>query len=333
MIKTVGAKLTKGDEIRVIAPSRSLGLLTDDNFTVAKNTLEEMGYVVTLGKNCSRRKVDAYNSSKASERAEDVMEAFKDNNVKAVLPAIGGFNVNQILSLLDYDVISKNPKIICGYSDITALCNAIFAKTGVITYSGPNFSLFGMAKGNQYTLDYFQKCMASEEAFEVVPADYWSDDAWYRDQENRQFIANEGYAIINEGRAEGTIIGGNLCTFNLLQGTEYMPSLDNTILFLEDDDLVGEWFGLEFDRNLQSVIHLKGFSGVKAIVIGRCQKGSNINVESMADIIKSKPELNKIPVVYGADFGHTTPLFTFPIGGTAKLTAIDGKVKLEIGQH
>ena len=170
----------------------------------------------------------------------------------------------------------------------------------------------------------------NEEPFEVVSSAEWSDDRWYFDQENRIFYPNEGYLAIHEGEADGVIIGGNLCTLNLLQGTEYMPSLQDAILFLEDDNLVD---AETFDRDLQSLIHQPTFSQVKGLVIGRFQRETKMTREKLLQIIATKKELRGIPVVAEADFGHTTPMITFPIGGRAALQAGDGKITLEIKKH
>jgi muramoyltetrapeptide carboxypeptidase LdcA involved in peptidoglycan recycling len=168
------------------------------------------------------------------------------------------------------------------------------------------------------------------EPFAVEPSRAWSDDSWHQDQQNRNFIPNDGFQVVNEGQAEGILLGGNLCTLNLLQGTEYMPSLADSILLLEDDD---ESKPRTFDRDLQSLIHQPGFEGVKGIVIGRFQRESKMDLEKLVRIIKSKQELTSIPIVVNADFGHTTPQFTFPIGGTGKLVARHGKVNLTIVEH
>ncbi len=165
---------------------------------------------------------------------------FRKKNVKAVFAVLGGFNSNQILNYLDYGLIKNNPKIFCGYSDISAVSNAITAKTDLVTYLGLNFSTWGMKKQFDYNLEYFKKCLVEEGEFEVKPSDAWSDDVWYKDQQNRNFIKNEGFVVLNKGEATGIIFGGNLCTFNLLQGTEFMPNISNSILFLEDDDFEGE---------------------------------------------------------------------------------------------
>jgi muramoyltetrapeptide carboxypeptidase LdcA involved in peptidoglycan recycling len=111
-----------------------------------------------------------------------------------------------------------------------------------------------------------------------------------------------------------------------------MPDISNSILFLEDDDFTGENFDVEFDRNLQSLIHQPNFGKVKGIVIGRFQKGADMNFEKLKYIIGTKKELKNIPIIANVDFGHTNPLITFPIGGTAKLK-VDDRIELVILEH
>ncbi len=322
-------KLKIGDEVRVIAPSRSMAILGEDCIKIATERLEKMGLKVTFGKYVNEADEDYVSASK-EHRAEDLNEAFRDKNVKAILTAIGGFNSNQILDLIDYELIKNNPKIFCGFSDITALSNAIYAKTGLVTYSGPHFSSFGMIKGFEYELSYFKKMFFENNEVEVVSSTEWSDDAWFIDQENRNFIKNDGSFIINEGEASGEIVGGNLCTLNLLQGTKYMPNIKDKILFLEDDGSADKSFLVNFDRNLQSVIHLPDFKFVKALILGRPQKNCDMTKEKWIKMIKNKTELSNIPVIAGVDFGHTTPIITFPIGGYARLIAKKNELKLFI---
>lgn len=321
-------KLKAGDEIRVISPARSLAIIPKDSRDIALRRLKEMGLKVTFSNHAEEK--DEFNSSSIKSRLDDIHRAFSDKNVKGILTAIGGSNSNQLLKYLDYNLIKSNPKILCGYSDLTALQNAIYKKAGIITYSGPNFSTFRMLKGIDYTIEYFKKCLMKGGSFEIVPSKEWSDDTWYKDQKNRAFIKNKGFLVINEGEAEGTIMGANLCTFNLLQGTEFMPSLKNSILFIEDNE---ESKPQDFDRDLQSLIHLPEFDGVKGIVIGRFQKASEIADNLLIKIIKTKKEVNHIPVIAGVDFGHTAPQITFPIGGKARLLANKNKVKLEVVKH
>ncbi len=325
----IPAKLKSGDEVRIIAPSRSMIMLGEDCKKIATERLEALGLKVTFGKYVMEADSD-YLSTSVEHRAQDLNDAFRDKNVKAILTVIGGFNSNQLLNYIDYENIKENPKIFCGFSDITALSNAIHAKTGLVTYSGPHYSSFGMLKGFEYSLEYFKKMFFQDEEFEVLSSEKWSDDAWFIDQENREFIDNEGMFIINEGKAEGNIVGGNLCTLNLLQGTPYMPDISNKVLFLEDDDMAGKIYLMEFDRNLQSLMHMPEFKTVKGIVLGRSQKATEMNKEKWFKLIKNKPELKDIPVIAGVDFGHSTPIITFPIGGYAKLEASNNKIKLTI---
>ena len=150
-------KLKIGDEVRVIAPARSLAIISKENREIANKRIEELGLKISFGKHLDE--MDDFASSSIESRIEDLHEAFSDKNVKAVFTVIGGFNSNQLLKYIDWDLIKNNPKIICGYSDITALNDSIFAKTGLVTYSAPQYSTFGQKLYFDYTLDYFKKCL------------------------------------------------------------------------------------------------------------------------------------------------------------------------------
>ena len=316
-------KLKSGDEVRVIAPSRSMKIINSETHEIATKRLTNLGLKVTFGKNVDL--CDEFTSSSIEARIEDLHEAFADKNVKAILTVIGGFNSNQLLVHIDYNLIKNNPKIFCGFSDITALNDAIYAKTNLVTYSGPHYSSFGMKYGFDYTLDYFKKMLFSEDKVEIVSSDVWSNDAWFINQEERNFYKNHGMFTINGGTAKGKIIGGNLSTLLLLQGTEYMPKFDeDTILFIENDSSVsGSIYLVEFDRMLQALIQQPGFNNVRGIVLGRAEKSCDMAPQKWEMMIKNKEELKNIPVIADADFGHTTPIFTFPIGGTATINATD----------
>lgn len=324
MQKIIPQKLQKGDKVMVVASSRGLKLISQETRDIAIERFREMGLSVEFAPNTNDENFDIVGSTSIEKRVEDLMYAFKDKSVKAIFTVIGGFNVNQIISHLDYEVIKENPKIISGFSDITALLGAINAKTGLEVYYGPHFSSLGMKKGCEYTLDYLKKILFSDEEINVEPAQEWSDDTWFLDQENRDFISNEGYWIIHNGDAKGKIIGGNLCTFNLLLGTKYRPSFnEDTILFIEDDEMT---YTQEFDRDLQALCYQEDFKNVKALIIGRFQKKSSITREKLEFIINNKPELKNIPVIANVDFGHTTPIMTIPLGGYAELK--DGKLNI-----
>lgn len=328
MKKIYPTKLKIGDEVRVVAASRSLAIISNKLRKIAKGKFSDMGLSLSFGKHLEEQ--DEFVSSSVKSRIEDLHDAFRDKNVKAIITVIGGFNSNQLLRYLDWDLIKNNPKIFCGFSDITALNNAIYAKTGLISYSGPHYSTFGQELYFNYTLEYFKKCLFSDDSFEIIPTEHWSDDPWYKNQKERNLIKNNGFLVINEGKASGTILGANLGTLNLLQGTEYFPNLKDSILFLEDDE---ESLPHTFDRDLQSLIHLPSFCGVKGIVIGRFQKASQITNGLLVKIIKTKKELDELPVIANVDFGHTDPKITFPIGGEVSLIVKDKNIRLELIKH
>lgn len=317
----IPAKLHSGSHVRVIAPSRSMALIKEDCRKIANERLAKLGLKVSYGKNVDE--CDEMLSSSIKSRADDLNEAFADKSVDAILTVIGGVNCMEILDYLDYGLIKKNPKILCGFSDITALSNAIYAKTGLVTYSGPHFSSFGMLKGFDYTLEYFQKCLMQDKPFVLEASKEWSDDPWFRDQENRNFVKNDGYWVLNEGMAEGRMVGGNLGLMDELKGTPYFPDIKDCILFLEHCSEDALW---TFNRSLEALMLHPDFATVKAVVFGRFEPEHKVTREMLEKILANKKELKNIPVVANVDFGHTTPIITFPVGGKC---CVDGD-KIEL---
>ena len=309
----IANRLQFGDEVRVIAPSRNLTEVRQDVHHRAMDFWNKEGFNLTFSKNC--RETNAYHSSGVALRVEDIHEAFSDPNVKMIITCLGGFNANQLLQHLDYELIARHPKILCGFSDVTALHNAIFAKTGLITYHGPHYGTFTFDQEAQYTRDAFFECVMNNVPIALSPSK-----------------SAEHYNVIQEGTCEGVIIGGNLCTLNLLQGTPFMPDIKEKVLFLEDDNIMGEYFPYEFDRNLQSLLQVDGADSIKGIVFGRFDHGCGLNVETITDIVKDKVSPD-ISVIFGADFGHVYPMATFPIGGTARITADKSNAKIQLLIH
>lgn len=323
--------LKKGDTVRVIAPARSLDLpwMDDELKQEAKRRLGALGLTVTFGKYVNE--CDAFDSSSIEHRIEDLHDSFSDPAVTLILSVIGGYNSNQLLRYIDYDLIGKNPKRLCGFSDITALSNAMYAKTGLVTYSGPHFFNFGQKKGFEYTQESFEQCHFSTDPYEVESSERYIDGYWATNQDKPQFTANAGWRILQGGNAKGTIIGGNLCTLNLLQGTEFMPApAEGVVLFIEDD---GESHSKTFDRDLQSLLHQPISRQVRGIIIGRFERASKMTDDLLSTIIRSKRELQDVPVIANVDFGHTTPLITFPIGGKTVMEANDIKSSIRITDH
>jgi muramoyltetrapeptide carboxypeptidase len=206
----IAARLQRGDEVRIVSPAVSLGFIPEHQKSMARDRLEGLGLRLSFSTNAEV--MDRFDSSPVEARVSDLHEAFADSGVRGILTTLGGYNSNGLLGYLDYDLIRANPKIFCGFSDITALATAIHARTGLVTYSGPHFTTFGMKRGIHYTMEYFERCLMRDEPFEVLPADHWSDDPWYQDQDNRDFVPNPGYEVMYEGEAEGKLLGGNLGT-------------------------------------------------------------------------------------------------------------------------
>lgn len=320
MEKIYPEKLKIGDEVRVIAPSKSMrSIFSDELRAQAIKQLESLGLKVSFGKYIEEE--NEFQSSTIEHRIEDLHDAFSDKNVKGILTVTGGTSSNQLLKYLDYDLIQNNPKVLSGISDITSLENAIFAKTGLVTYSGPYFTSFGTEKHADYITEYFKKCCFSNEPVEIKPSDYF-----YNKRGDSEGVKNEGPWVINEGETSGTIVGANLITFNLLQGTEYYSDLTGSIVFIEDNHKENI---RSFESHLQSLILQPDFDQVKGIAIGRFQTESGMTKELLTKIIRTKKELNNIPVIANLDFGHTKPFFTFPIGGECKISG----EKLIITRH
>ena len=304
-------KLKKGDHIRVVSPSSSIQSIGGFDANVrAKEKLEELGFNVSFSSNYFEH--DLFDSASVTSRVEDLHEAFLDPSVDAVLATIGGFNCNELLPYLDYDLIAQNPKIICGYSDTTALLNAIYAKTGMQTYMGPSYSSFKMKEGQEYQSQSWLKAVTQDD-YDLVPSKEWSSDPWYDPTKPRHFMPTE-WKVYNAGSASGTIIGGNLSTFALLRGTPYAPQAENYILFVEE----AEGYPPEhFLRELAAL--LQAYPSPQAVIIGRFPKECEMTEEILLAILDKHPLLKTIPVLYDVDFAHTQPLFTITIGAQATL--------------
>ena len=324
----VPPKLRPGSTVRVIAPSRSLAIIGPEVRAEADRKLAALGLRVSFGEHVGD--CDDFSSSSVQARLADLHAAFADPGVDGILSVIGGFNSNQLLAGIDYALVAAHPKVLCGFSDITVLSNALYARAGLVGYSGPHYSSFGMKRHFESTQAGFLACVMEDEPVELTPTPAWSDDAWFSDQEDRHLEPGEGWWVLQEGEAAGRIVGGNLCSFNLLQGTPFMPPLPGSVMFAEDDDQVRPW---DFDRDLVSLLQQPDFAGVAGLVIGRFQKATGMTRDLLAQIVASKPELAGLPVIGNVEFGHTTPIVTFPVGGTVEIRAERAAPRLTITSH
>ena len=192
-----------------------------------------------------------------------------------------------------------------------------------VTYAMPNFYCFGLPSEADYSLEYFRRCLFLDQPAELVvqQSETFYDLPWNYDEASlRQALKNDGPRVVQSGLAEGVIIGGNLCSLNLLNGTEYFPKIEgDIILCIEDDsyDSIPE----TFERHVQALMQQPFFRQVKAILVGRFQGESRATDDMISDIILSKNIDSKNPVVVNLDFGHTDPKFTYPVGGKCEVVA------------
>lgn len=311
----VPKRLSDGSHVRLLAPASSLATVDVKTIDRAITVLESLGLRVSISQHA--RAVNPFGSSDPACRIDDLHTAFSDPSIDAILCVRGGFSSNELLDGLDYALIRQNPKILCGFSDITALSQAIFTKSGLVTYSGP--MLRGLAARDAYTLQAFKQMLFTDDPLTIQSSSNWHDT-----QDGKSVtLPNPGQVILSSGSGQGRLLGGNLCTLNLLQGTAYFPDLRDSILFLEDDY---EVHPATFARDFASLMAQPGADSIRGIVFGRFQLATQMTEEQLRYLVQLYPSLMSIPVIAGADFGHTMPLFTFPIGGQA--TIEDGIISI-----
>jgi muramoyltetrapeptide carboxypeptidase len=296
--------LQKGDTIGIIAPSNPI---TQDRRYLLDNAIkkfENLGFKVIYSKNCFN--IDKYevSSGEPQERANDLNEMFSNPKIKAIYCAHGGDTANQILSLIDYGAIKKNPKIFLGMSDNDVLNLAINTKTDLVVFHGSD-----PKSGRNLDLDI----------------DYtWQNFQDRLINKSKSIPASSERICVREGITEGKIIGCNLSSILKLAGTSFFPNYENSILFLEG-----------YSKNtkktickLQQLKEIGVFDKIKGIVIGFVVgfqdegwiKENNIKVKYEDIVLEITKEYN-FPILKTNDFGHKCPNCYLPIGGTAILDA------------
>jgi muramoyltetrapeptide carboxypeptidase len=295
-------KLKKGDTIGVVAPSNPIIDENIEEVKKAKEIVESNGFKVEFSKNLFSN-TNGY-SATAKEKAEDINEMFANKDIKMIWCAKGGNNSNSVFEYLDYDIIKDNPKIICGYSDITSLTNIINEKTGLVTFSGTNF-----------------KTIATDET------DYSYNEAIKRFVEGSLEFGKEetGYKTIKQGQAEGKLIGGNLSLTTQLVSGKYKINFQDKILFIEE--LGFEANPVLVSNNLYFMKQNGVFDKIKGLWIGNYEHESDVPLEKIVlDVLDG--EYN-FPIIKSNNFGHIETKTVIPIGVNAKIdTTKDIKIEL-----
>lgn len=325
------SKLNIGDKIALISPSSPLASKVLHRTERAKNFLEKMGFIVVLGKNALHP--GDYSAGTAEERASDVMEAFSDSSIKGIISFIGGFHSNQILKYLDFNIVRKNPKVFCGYSDISVLHFAFLTQAKLSTFYGPA-ALTQWAENPQplpYTVDYFRKAVMSHEPIgEITPSPAWTDEVlnWFekKDMERSRLLQNNnGYIWLKEGVAAGNLVGGCITSILHLRGTKYWPDFTDTIFFFDTPESSGSIMKGEplsrVDAHLAD-LELSGvFEKISGMIVGRPYGYTLEESKLFQQLLIQRLQKYSFPILFNADIGHTDPMITIPLGVEARMSS------------
>lgn len=313
--------LEKGDTLGIITPSTAGNVILKQKFLHGIEAIKNLGLNVELGFLTSQMFAkDGYRLDNAKERAEEFNQLYKDNNIKGIICSIGGSNSASILPYLDYEYIKSNPKLVCGYSDITALHCALMTKGNLRSLYGcaviPSFGEYPYPM--KYTIDNFkiQTGLSSVKFPKLFhsPKEYSNQfiDATKNGWKNikRKYTQNDGWKIIQSGEAKGELLIMNQNTLLSLAGTEYFPDFKNKILILEQME---SSIPLE-ERQLNHLRLLGAFENLSGLIFSKFEKISIGNsklfhVDLIKEFVNCKPH---VPIITNFDCGHTHPMLSLP---------------------
>jgi muramoyltetrapeptide carboxypeptidase len=300
-------KLQNGEVIGVISPASS----PQDPALVERgvNYLESLGYRVEVGKSVG--KIEGYLAGSDSERVADIHEMFKNKHVKAIFSLRGGYGSARLVDKIDYDLVRKNNKIFVGFSDITVLQLAFYYKAGIISFAGPMVATNFAGDFNSFSEEFFWDLITKNRKIGKL-----------KNPEQEKFF------VVNKGRGEGKLIGGNLSSLTSLLGSKFLPTFRNSILFLEE---VNEP-PYKIDRMFNQLRLARILSQVKGVILGRfvnCYETDKTkNTLSLNEIIVNYFKNLKIPVIYNVKHGHISELITLPVGLNTKVNATKGFIEV-----
>jgi muramoyltetrapeptide carboxypeptidase len=274
--------------------------------------MEALGFKVKAGAYIAGRR--GHLAGTDAERAGDLNAMFADPAVRAIVCTRGGSGAARLLPLLDYDAIRRNPKVLLGYSDITALHNAIHAKTGLVTFHGP----IGSGSWNAFNVDQFRRVLLDRELVEFRNKVDAGDELVPR--RNRTIT-------ITGGKARGELVGGNLTVLTALAGSPYLPDFSGKILFLED---VSE-APYRVDRMFSTLKLMGALDKVAGVVFGECtdcNPGEGYGSLTLEQIFDDHIRPLRIPAYRGAMIGHIREQFIVPVGGMVELDADAGTFRM-----
>jgi muramoyltetrapeptide carboxypeptidase len=305
-------RLTAGDTVGLVAPASATFNSVD--LEIARESLQALGLTVKVGKHLLGR--HGYLAGSDKDRAADINTFFADTSVRAVLPIRGGWGSSRVLPYLDFDIIRKNPKVVLGFSDITALLLSIHARSGLVTFHGPN----GLGRWDAWSVDYLKRVLFNAEAVRMENPKDLSDRNSLTQTENR-------VQTITPGTARGRLAGGNLTVLTAILGSPYLPDWDGAILFLED---VGEDL-YRVDRMFTQLKLAGVLQKIRGVVFGTCAEcgpGEGFGSLTMEEILADHIKPLGVPAWFGAMIGHQMPQWTVPVGIEATIDATHGTITL-----
>jgi muramoyltetrapeptide carboxypeptidase len=302
-------RLKTGDTVAVISPASGL---STESFDQALKNLESLGLKTKVGK--SARGSNGFLAATDKERLDDLHWAFSDNEISAVWCVRGGYGAGRLLPAIDYGLIRKNPKILIGYSDITALHLAIFQNTLLVTFHGQ----VAASEYSDYTKNHVVNTLMNPSApYKIELSEY------NKAQESNLFKTE----VIVPGKCRGKLVGGNLSLLAALAGTPFaLRNMKGRILFIED---VGEQ-PYRIDRmltQLRQSVDLRSLAGIALGVFEDCNPRT-ADTQTLSDVVKDRLGDLGIPVIYGLSFGHIRDQFTVPVGTEAELDTASATVTL-----
>ncbi|MGJ3252249.1 MAG: S66 peptidase family protein [Elainellaceae cyanobacterium] len=305
-------RLQSGDRIGIVSPASATFLRED--FDIVADAVRGLGLVPHAAPHIFARR--GYLGGTDDMRASDINQMFADPNIAAILPVRGGWGCSRILPYLDYDSIQQNPKILVGFSDLTALILGIYAKTGLVTFHGPN----GLTGWRTYQTEWFRRILFEGESPTFVNV---------RDAADGDRLMQVNYRIqtITPGNVQGRLVGGNLSVLSALVGSPYLPDFQGSILFLED---IGETI-YRIDR-MMTQLKLAGIlDQIAGFVFGQCRNcrpDESYGSLTLEDVIWDHIQPLGIPAWYGAMIGHIEPIATLPIGLPVEIDATAGTIAM-----
>lgn len=290
--------LESGDTIALIAPASAPQ--TKERITKSVEYFEKLGYRVTLGRHVGRR--FGYLGGSDEMRLEDIHYALRDKKVKAIFMLRGGYGAIRLLDRLDYKLIKRNPKIFVGYSDATALFNAIFHKTGLLScFYGPMPGVDIWNGFDKFAEEHMWRALTSNAPLGELPAG----------RGEIHFLYGKKRDI-----AEGRLIGGNLTVFSSLWGTPYVPPLKDAIVLFED---VKEK-PYRIDRYFAQLKISGALDQVRAILLGQFTDCTDEPPTlTSAEIFRDYFARLGIPVIANLPFGHIPRQWTLPYGARVQV--------------